>query len=108
MKNLNHHIFFRVNDFDYELLQTRAKATGLSHAGYLRQILRGYIPKDRPPPEYFEMIGELRVISVTMNDIVCKLNMTGEFDKEQYEESLRTLRESVLKIMKAVTVPERR
>ena len=108
MKTLNHNIFFRINDSDYALLKARAKATGLSYAGYLRQILRGFEPKEKPSPEYYEMLETLRDISSNLNMIALRLSVTGDIDKEKYKENVQMLRDSIVKIMKAVTVPERR
>ena len=108
MKNLNHQVIFRVDDSDYALLKSLAKKTGLSQAGYLRQILRGFVPKEKPPPEYYEMVQELRAIRSDISQITDKLRITGEFSSGEYDNTLRILRESILKIVKAVIVPERR
>lgn len=74
---------------DMALLKSRTAKTRLSQSGYLRMLIRGYVPKAYPPGIYFEVLQKLNQASGTVADPVIYRELLG---------ALHTLQE-------AVTVP---
>lgn len=79
----------RLSPEDMALLKSRTAKTRLSQSGYLRMLIRGYVPKAYPPGIYFEVLQKLNRASGTVADPVIYRELLG---------ALRTLQE-------AVTVP---
>lgn len=79
----------RLSPEDMALLKSRTTKTRLSQSGYLRALIRGYVPKAYPPEVYFEVLQKLNRASGTVADPVIYRELLG---------ALRTLQE-------AVTVP---
>ena len=79
----------RLSPEDMALLKSRTAKTRLSQSGYLRLLIRGYVPKAYPPGIYFEVLQKLNRASGTVTDPVIYRELLG---------ALRTLQE-------AVTVP---
>lgn len=79
----------RLSPEDMALLKSRTTKTRLSQSGYLRMLIRGYVPKAYPPEIYFEVLQKLNQASGTMADPVIYRELLG---------ALHTLQE-------AVTVP---
>ena len=79
----------RLSPEDMALLKSRTAKTRLSQSGYLRMLIRGYVPKAHPPGIYFEVLQKLNRASGTVTDPVIYRELLG---------ALRTLQE-------AVTVP---
>ena len=79
----------RLSPEDMALLKSRTAKTRLSQSGYLRMLIRGYVPKAYPPELYFEVLQKLNQASWTVTDPVIYRELLG---------ALRTLQE-------AVTVP---
>ena len=79
----------RLSPEDMALLKSHSTKTRLSQSGYLRILIRGYIPKAYPPEIYFEVLQKLNQASGTVADPVIYRELLG---------ALHTLQE-------AVTVP---
>ena len=79
----------RLSPEDMALLKSRTAKARLSQSGYLRMLIRGYIPKAYPPKIYFEVLQKLNQASGTVADPVIYRELLG---------ALHTLQE-------AVTVP---
>ena len=79
----------RLSPEDMALLKSRSAKTRLSQSGYLRMLIRGYVPKAYPPGIYFEVLQKLNQASGTVADPVIYRELLG---------ALHTLQE-------AVTVP---
>ena len=97
-----------LNETENQRLHNSAQRTGLSKENYLRSLINGYVPKELPPIDYHNMIHELRVIGGNINQLAAKANTTGYVDGTAFEHEAAYLREAILKIHEAVTLPERR
>lgn len=81
----------RLSPEDMALLKSRTAKTRLSQSGYLRMLIRDYVPNAYPPELYFEVFQKLNRASGTVADPVIYRELLG---------ALHTLQE-------AVTVPAR-
>lgn len=76
----------RLSPEDMALLKSRTAKTRLSQSGYLRMLIRGYVPKAYQPELYFEVLQKLNRASGTIADPVIYRELLG---------ALRTLQEAV-------------
>ena len=105
MPGRNNQVIFRLTDEECEKLKRLAAKSGLTQAGYIRHLLKGVIPKDRPPPDYFSMMEELRRVGDSLNRIAEDIHSCGMFDPKEYDENVAIYKEALRKITRAVIGP---
>lgn len=76
-------------------LKANAKKCGLSVQAYLRQLLSGIQPKERPPEDFSEILSQLRWIGNNLRHLAIKANMAGLIDAEQYWQNVEELNQVV-------------
>ena len=64
MSNRNIEIKVRLNRKEAEALNKRVKKSRLSREAYLRHLISGVVPKDAPPPDYFDFMRELHGVGI--------------------------------------------
>ena len=106
MRKRNVAIMFRLNRKEAEALDKKVKKSGMNREAYLRQIIRGIVPKDTPPPDYYSMMRELHKIGNNLNQIAQKAHTLNVIDVQRYDEALRNYEITVKKITEAVLLPE--
>ena len=107
MRKRNIKIIVRLNEKEKKTLSNRVKKTGLSQAAFIRLLIKGYIPKELPPPDYHAMMRELHAIGTNLNQIAARANVTGHIDSTIFECEAKRLRKALLDIQAAVTLPEK-
>lgn len=91
-----------LDEQEYNHFIKNVEKTGLSKEIYLRQLIIGYHPKERPPLDYFEIIRKLTMIGSNMNQIAAKLNATSFFDEKQYSYQYEKLKSVLLNIQRSI------
>lgn len=97
-----------LDENESQRLHDNAKKAGLSQENYLRSLINGYVPKELPPIDYYNMIHELRVIGGNINQLAVKANTTGYVDGVGFEREATFLRKAILEIQSSIILPERR
>lgn len=105
MKNRTVLINFRLTPDEATALTKRAKECGYSREAYIRSLLRGYIPRSKPSPDYHTMMRELHGIGNNLNQIAQKAHVLNVVDVGRYDTALRMFVEVVAKIEEAVILP---
>ena len=59
-------------------LRLNAIKVGLSESEYVRSLIMGYHPKEKPSKDFFDLMMELRKIGININQIAKHANQTGE------------------------------
>ena len=108
MRKRNIQVIFRLKTKEQQFLDEQVKKSGLSQEGYLRTLIKGYIPRALPPIEYHDMMRELHAIGNNLNQIAFRANATGHIDMTVFQYEANRLRKAILDIQAAVTLPERR
>ena len=88
MRKRNIPFLFRLNEQEAEAFRDRVKRSGLTQESYVRQVIRGKIPRDAPPPDYYAMMKELHKIGNNLNQIARRVNGTGNL----YDEDVADLK----------------
>ncbi len=97
-----------LNQEENKRLQANVEKTGLTKESYLRTLINGYVPKERPHPDYFNLMRELHAIGNNLNQLAAKANTTSHIDKAVFMYEANQLRKAILDIQSAFTTPERR
>ena len=106
MRSRNHMVRFFLNEKEHEALMNKVVKSGLSVSVYMRKLIKGQIPKDLPPPDYFAMMRELYRIGNCLVQIVDVANAYGIVDREEYERQVQEYRNVVRKITEVVIAPD--
>ena len=107
MRSRNIRLQVWVNEKELAMLDRKAQRSRLTRAAYIRQLIRGYIPRDAPPPDYYAMMKELYRIGNNLNQIAQKAHVLNVIDVQRYDAGVRQFEEAVRTITKATILPRR-
>lgn len=108
MRKRNVPIMFRLNRREAEDLDKKVRKSGLNREAYLRQLIRGVVPKDAPPPDYYSMMRELHKIGNNLNQVAQKAHTLNVIDVQRYDKNMRDFETAIKHITEAVILPERK
>lgn len=91
----------RLNEKEHENLNRIIKKCGTTKSAFIRSVANRYLPKERPPDEYFEFIKRLTEIGNNLYQI------SSETENDELSKQVKELDELILEINKFYTVPER-
>ena len=100
-------VLFRLTPKEAQCLDAKVRRSGLSREAYLRQLIKGVVPRDVPPPDYYSMMKELYRIGNSLAGIAGNAHMMHTADVHRYDRVMQEFREAVRKITAAVVLPER-
>lgn len=81
-----------------DILRKKACLVGMSESSLIRCWIKDIHPKEKPPPEFYDLINELRRIGINLNQIAHIANITHFIDNNRYEENVKELRKLIKKI----------
>lgn len=102
MRNRKHRVEVYLSDKEYDLLKKNVKKSGLSRESYMRSLIQNIRPKELPPMDFYDVMRELRQISINMNQIAMKANTLNLIDAPYYTKCHKELQSAIGKIMQAV------
>lgn len=91
MLKRNREVLLWLTEKELADLKKNAGRCGLSVQAYLRKLLSNIQPKERPPSDFFETLKTLRQISINMNQVALKANLTGNVNAKEYWENSKRL-----------------
>lgn len=106
MRKRNVPIMFRLNRKEAEALDKKVKKSGISREAYLRHLIKGVVPKDAPPPDYYSMMRELHKVGNNFNQIAQKAHTLNVIDVKRYDETVKEYERVVQSIVEAVVLPQ--
>lgn len=107
MRRRNHPVIVRLNDKEFIQLKDNVAKTSLSQEAYLRTVIAGNIPKERPPVEYHNLLRELRGIGRNINQICARLNAYGGMDADAYHNDVNMLHKVISEMRTMFELPEK-
>ena len=108
MRARNNRIMLRLSDKEYESLIKSSEKVGVPREVYLRMLIMGTTPKEKPTADFYNMTRELNAIGNSLNQIAKVANSKGFINVKAYEENVRKLNGFIIEIGKAAFTPERR
>lgn len=106
MRKRNIRVAVRFNQVENERFQRLVEDSGLSQEEYLRQLVRGVVPRDAPPPDYYKMMRQLYHIGNSLNQIAKKAHVLNVMDVKRYDEAVTEFEQAVRRITEAVILPQ--
>lgn len=102
MKEKPFEIKVRLPEKEFVKLNKNVAKTGLSREAYLRSLIANTVPKELPPMDFYDVLRELRQVSINMNQIALKANTLNLIDAPFYSECHKELQAAIGKIMRTV------
>lgn len=97
--------FWFSRDEDY-LLKLKSSKAGLNESDYVRSLVVGYEPREKPPIEFYDELKKLRVYGNNLNQIARKANALGFIDEPEYWKNVNAMNEIILGIKKRYLLPK--
>jgi hypothetical protein len=97
-----------LNDTEHMQIKKAAINSGITVSTYIRLLITGYIPKPKPPPDYFAVIHELRDIGNNIHQVAVKANALHIIDADGFKTYSAMLDSKISAIQDAIELPERR
>lgn len=83
MRTRNNQILLRLSDDEFAQFRSRVQKTGLSQEAYLRILISGRIPKEKPGEAFYAIMRELSAIGNNVHQLAAKANALGFIDAPQ-------------------------
>lgn len=106
MRKRNNRVSVRFTDEELDHFKKLVERTGLSAEEYLRQIIKGVVPRDSPPADYYKMMRQLYHVGNTLNQIAQKAHVLNVMDVQRYDKAVAEFEHAVRNITAAVILPE--
>jgi hypothetical protein len=107
MRKRSIQIITRLDKDEHQRLKKRVRKSGLSQEAYVRHLINGLVPTDRPSPDYYSMMRELHSIGTNLNQIARKAHVINAIDVKRYDENVAALNKAVTCITNAVMLPRK-
>ena len=104
----NVEIKVRLSRQEADDLAERVRESRLSREAYLRHLINGVVPREAPPPAYFDFMRELHRVGNLLNQIAQKAHVLNVIDVKRYDEACRMLEKTLLDVVVAVVLPAKR
>lgn len=108
MRARNNRMMLRLSDDECQTLKQSSEKVGVPREVYLRMLIMGTQPKEKPSADFYGIMKELNAIGNSLNQIAKVANSKGFINVKAYEENVRKLNGFILEISKVVFTPERR
>lgn len=96
---------FRLSQDEVEKLNKLVEKSNLNREAYIRQLINGVIPNDKPPPDYYLFMQQLYAIGNNLNQIAQKAHSLNVIDVQQYDKACNLLRDTIDRIEELVIMP---
>ena len=96
----------RFTEKEYERLCKHAKKAGLPKTTYIRHMINGVWPKERPPAVYWPLLSELHHIGNNLNQLTYMAHRLGGIHVKRLEEMYTLFAETLFRIQKTVQWPD--
>lgn len=88
-------------------LNDSVQRTGYPREVYIRSILNGNVPAERPSDDFLEVIHQLRMIGNNINQVAVVANRTGSIDILKFNQALEYLNQNIVEIREMVYIPQK-
>lgn len=88
----------KFSDKELELVDEYAYETNRLRSTYIRDIVLGRTPRQRPPEAFYDVLKELRYISNNLNQLAIKAHKLNYIDELKYQQEVDTLNNLILEI----------
>ncbi len=80
----------------------------MCESDYLRTLINGYLPKEKPPKEFYDIINELRRIGNNINQIAKIANKTNYINEDMLYNVIGMLKKIINNLISRYLKPDRK
>lgn len=102
MVKRNMRVWFRMNQEEYIHLASNVAKTGLSREAYLRSLVMGKVPKERPSMDVVSVLKNLQQINNNLTQIAAKADKMNLIDKNAYWTNVDFLEEVIGELLEVM------
>lgn len=106
MRKRNNRVSVRFTDEELDYFRKLVERTGLPAEEYLRQVVKGIVPRDSPPADYYKMMRQLYHVGNALNQIAQKAHVLNVMDVQRYDRAVAEYEQIVRNITEAVILPQ--
>lgn len=107
MRSRNVHVQLWLNEKEAAALRRNVKAAGITQSAYLRHLIKGFVPKEHPPLDYFSFMRSLYSLANNLNQIAQKAHVLGVIDAKRYDKYAKMSENAVRTITEAMISPRK-
>lgn len=97
----------RMSETEFNQLNEAVAKSGYNREEYVRSLLFGRIPREKPSQDFFEMIQQLRKIGININQLTMIAHRTNSIDIMKLKKELNYLNQSIGDIREQVLLPRK-
>ena len=92
---------------EYRKLKNQAEKVGLCVSDFIRSLIDGYEPREKPPLEFYDAIKQIRAVGNNINQIARLANATGVLDEQICKKQFDNLNEIVIELKRKFLLPKK-
>ena len=96
-----------LNDDEDYIMKCKSEAVGMNASDYIRHLIVGYRPKEKPPEQFYEDIKGIRNIGNNINQIARIANAKGIIDVPHLKKEIDKLDQLIIDIKSKYLRPEK-
>lgn len=96
-----------LSDEEEYLMKIKSEAVGMNASDYIRHLIVGYKPKEKPPEQFYEDIKSIRKIGNNINQIARIANAKNIVDVPHLKKEINQLDELIVEIKTKYLRPEK-
>lgn len=96
-----------LSDEEEYIMKTKSEAVGMNASDYIRHLIVGYKPKEKPPEQFYEDIKSIRKIGNNINQIARIANAKNIVDVPHLKKEIDQLDELIVEIKTKYLRPEK-
>ncbi len=97
---------FYINYDEQEELKSKSSSVGLSEAEYIRCLIKGFVPREKPGKEFYEEIKNLRQIGNNLNQLTKFANSTGRLKESDIIKTKELIEKCIYDLQKKYLMKE--
>lgn len=97
--------FWFSRDEDY-LLKLKSSKAGLTESDYIRNLVVGYEPREKPDDRFYNELKFLRGLSNNLNQVAKKANALGFIDELEYKKNVDMVNQFIIDFKKEFFLPK--
>jgi len=107
MRIRNYKLCVRLNEDELDIIKRRIQKTGYSGEAYIRSVLLGSIPKEKPDKHFFSVMRDLNSIANNVNQIARKAAAFGSVNAQVFQKEAEKWNRFQLDVRQKFLMPEK-
>ena len=107
MRNRNIKKQIWLDEEENQMLKDKSRKSGMKEAPYIRSLIRGYEPHEKPDKEFYEVMRQLRGIGINLNQIARRTNTLGYVETKYYQAEAKKWNAFIVEVKKKFLLPNK-